>query len=221
MALDEKPGTFIKTYKRVFHDFVYELDQVLKDCDTILDVGCGKSSPIQYLPRKAHTEGVDLFKPSIDKSKALGIHDEYHQMNVLDIGKKFKPNSFDAVIALDLIEHLTKEEVHSLLKMMQRIAKKKVIVFTPNGFFHQDEFDGNVHQEHKSGWTVQDMRELGYDVIGIHGWRPVRAKVHEREDRMVRFVWLFLDLTQIYLRNHPEGAFQLLCWMQKGRRKGK
>ena len=215
MATNGSQSAFMKVYKRIFHDFNYELDLLLHDCDSILDVGCGKSSPVQYLPKRGHLVGVDLFKPSIEKSRAKGIHDEYHVMNVLDIDKKFKPSSFDAVIALDLIEHLTKEEARNLIKKMERIAKKIIIVFTPNGFFHQDEFDKNVLQEHKSGWETHEMRKLGFKVVGVHGWRPLRAKVVDRNDRLVRVIWLFLDISQLYVRDRPDKAFQILCSKDK------
>jgi hypothetical protein len=90
-------------------------------------------------------------------------------MNALDLDKTFSPKSFDCVLALDLIEHLEKEEGFQLISMMEKIATKRVIIFTPNGLLPQQEFGGNRLQIHKSGWSVEEMREKGFRVIGILG----------------------------------------------------
>jgi hypothetical protein len=59
---------------------------------------------------------------------------------------------------------------------MENVAKKKIIIFTPNGFLRQDEYDGDKLQIHKSGWTVDEFKKLGYEVKGINGWKPLRKK---------------------------------------------
>ena len=59
--------------------------------------------------------GVDLYAAWLDKSKEKEIHNEYYQMDVKLINKEFKEDSFDCVLALDLIEHLEKQEGEELL----------------------------------------------------------------------------------------------------------
>ena len=51
---------------------------------------------------------------------------------------EFSDRSFDAVIALELLEHLNKEEGYELIHNMERWARSKVIVSTPNGFCRMD-----------------------------------------------------------------------------------
>lgn len=204
-------------YVRVFPNFQVELEKAVGKNKSLLDVGCGSNSPIQSFSQKLNCVGVDAFSPSIKKSKNLKIHNQYHQMDVLDIGKKFKSNSFDCVLASDLIEHLTKEEGYKLIEMMEKIAKNKVIIFTPNGFLAQREYDNNPWQVHKSGWSVKEMKERGYKVIGINGWKPLR-----REYASLRFwpnyFWLIIsDITQFFVRNKPIKAFQILCIKTKVR----
>ncbi len=196
------------------HPLTKELQAALKDCKSVLDVGCGSNSPIKYLSKKFHASGIDAYKPNLEESEKQGIHDEYHQMNILDIDKKFKENSFDCVIALDVIEHLTKKDGWKLLDSMEKAAKKKTIVFTPNGYLPQAA-DDNPWQEHKSGWTVNEMRKRGYHIIGINGWKPLRG-----ECARIRFwprkIWNIIShITQLYTRNKPELAFQILCIKNK------
>ncbi|MBU4242294.1 MAG: SAM-dependent methyltransferase, partial [Nanoarchaeota archaeon] len=120
-------------------------------------------------------------------------------------------NSFDCVLASDLIEHLTKEEGNKLIKMMEKIAKKRVIIFTPNGFLPQGEFNKNPWQVHKTGWTVEEMQKKGYKIIGINGIKSLRKEFTTIKYKP-RFFWTIIsDLTQIWTRNHPKYAFQILC----------
>jgi hypothetical protein len=71
----------------------------------------------------------------------------------------------DTVIALDVIEHLTREDGVALIAEMQRIAQSQAIVFTPLGFMPQDGgeetdawgYHGQHWQAHRSGWTPDDF----------------------------------------------------------------
>ena len=198
-------------YRRIFHDLPYELRQILKGCESVLDLGCGPSSPIRSLPRDFHSVGIDIYEKSVEESKRKCIHNEYFVMDTLDIEQKFQPNSFDCVLAIDLIEHLEKKDGVRLIQLMEKIAKKKVVIFTPNGFLFQQERDGNLWQIHRSGWTVQEMRKMGYRVIGMSGIKFLRG---ERASLKFspRRVWVVIsDLTQLFVRNRPDKAFQILC----------
>ena len=74
--------------------------------------------------------------------------------------------SVDTVMALDVIEHMEKEEGLRLLHEAKRIARHQVVVFTPLGFFPQshapDELDrwhmhGGRWQSHRSGWEPEEF----------------------------------------------------------------
>ena len=198
-------------YRKIFTDYPKELEKAVGNCKTLLDIGCGENSPVRQFSKKLYCIGVDTFEPSIRKSKAEGIHDRYYKMNILKIGERFRLNSFDCVLASDLIEHLTKTEGLKLLGMMEKIASAKVIVFTPNGFLPQHGYDNNPFQLHKSGWTVGEMKKLGYRVIGINGWKPLRGEQASIKLRPKLFWQIISDLTQLLTRNRPEKAFQILC----------
>ncbi len=200
-----------KIYKLIFDDYQTELEKAVADCETLLDVGCGSNSPIRAFSAKLYCVGVDAFAPSIEKSKALNIHNEYKQTDILNIDKVFEPESFDCVLASDVIEHLDKEDGYKLMEKMEKIAKKKVIIFTPNGFLPQGEYDDNPWQVHKSGWEVDEMRQQGYKVIGINGWKPLRGEYAALKYRPHFFWTLVSELTQFYVRNRPQKAFQILC----------
>jgi SAM-dependent methyltransferase len=190
------------------YSYFYCIEEELMACQSVLDLGCGKNSPIKHISL-LYSVGVDIFPEYLELSKQNRIHSAYILSNIANI--EFKSKSFDAVIALDLIEHLTKDEVHKLIYKMEKWARKKVIILTPNGFLAQHEYDDNPHQEHHSGWHVKDFANLGYSVKGINGLRILRG-----EQALIRFKpkWFWepiSDYTQKYTYAHPKHAFHLLA----------
>ena len=207
---------YYKYYIKIFPNYRKELKKAVGVVESLLDVGCGCDSPIESFSQNLYCVGVDTFLPSIVKSKKRHIHDKYYQMDVLGISSQFKPNSFDVVLASDVIEHLEKEDGNKLISKMEKIAKKKVIIFTPNGFLKQGEFDNNPWQVHKSGWNIAEMESKGYKVIGINGWKPLRGE-YGYPTLKPKFIGAFIsDISQVFVRNRPEKAFAILCIKTKG-----
>jgi len=186
--------------------------EVIGSCQTLLDLGCGTKSPVEKFSNKLHySVGIDIFKPSLLKNNKLKIYTEYRKMDVLEIGDAYKKNSFDCVLASELIEHLTKDDGLRLIAMMEKIAKKKVIIFTPNGYLPQDKYDGNEFQIHHSGWYPSEMEDMGYRVIGIRGLKLLRGK-HGMIKWAPREFWRRISLlTQPVTEKFPKTAFQILC----------
>ncbi len=182
------------------------------NCKTLLDIGCGKNSPIHKFSKKMdYTIGVDAFEPAIEESRKLKIHNEYKVMECKDTDNAFQENSFDCVCALDLIEHLSKKDGLKLIDSMERIARKKVIIFTPNGFLFQGIHDNNPLQPHLSGWEVDEMKDKGYRVIGIGGLKLLKGEVARIKWRP-EFFWRRISLlSQIIVTNRPNLAFAILC----------
>lgn len=187
-------------------------NELVGACDSVLDLGCGAHSPIGRFRHKLRfIVGVDRFESSIEQSRDTGLHHEYRNMDVLEIGNHFEPNSFDCVVALDLIEHFTKEDGFRLILLMESIARKKIIIFTPNGFQPQQPFEDNPWQLHRSGWHVEEMQDMGFRVIGINGWKPLRGE-RTRMKWHPFPVWRRISyLTQIVTTTNPRYAHQILC----------
>src|SRR4051812_38661444 len=128
------------------------LEAALGDAESVLDVGCGANSPLgRFARRPPVAVGVDLHEPSLERSRAAGFHDEYRRLDVLRIADEFEPDSFDAVVAFDLLEHLSAEEGRGLIAAMEKIARRRIVLLTPNGFVPQDVYDDNPLQAHRSG----------------------------------------------------------------------
>ncbi len=201
-------------YEPFIPSYETELRNAVAGCKSLLDVGCGSSSPIKAFSKSLYCVGVDLFEPSIKESRKQKIHNMCYVLDVLDIDKRFKEKSFDCVVALGVIEHLDKKAGIALLKKMEKVAKKKIIITMPNGFVPQGVHFGNPLQVHRSGWTVEEMRRYGYDVIGISGWKPLRGEAGHIKYQPDTF-WAGVSLlSKPIVRNMPEHAFELLCIKQ-------
>jgi SAM-dependent methyltransferase len=185
------------------------LRHLLVSCDSLLDIGCGPSSPARFIP--ANKTGIDAYGPSLETARANGTHQHFIQDDVRNIQTLFKEHSFDATIALDLIEHLPKNEGWILLDNMERIARKRVVVFTPNGFMPQANKEDGDLQEHLSGWTTHDFASRGYRVYGINGWKRLRSGMSLKYKPKV-FWAVISSLTQLlYCQTHPESASAILA----------
>lgn len=186
--------------------------QIKGSCQTLLDVGCGISSPVRSFGMSlTRSVGVDAFLPAIEQSRAAGIHDEYCLMDALDIRERFGKNSFDCVLAVSVIEHLEKQDGVDLLEQMEEVARNKTIVVTPVGFLPQSEYEGNPLQRHLSGWEVQEMRKRGYRVDGAAGWRSLRGERAEIVKRPRPLWWTIAIASQLVTYYRPERAFKMLC----------
>ena len=195
-------------YLRLFPDVLVLMKRELIECTSVLDLGCGYQSALRVCDIP-FSVGVDLFEPSLLESRRVGIHSQYILGDVTALG--FKPGSFDAVIATEVLEHLTRDEGNALLRQMEEWATKKVTVTTPNGYFKQDPYDNNPLQEHRSGWTVDDLRRLGFRVRGIGGWKALRGDKGQLKYRPA-FLWgRISDLTQPLAYRLPKLAFQLVA----------
>lgn len=189
-----------------------ELKKYTNGIDSLLDLGCGSNSPVSFIKNLVpYRVGVDLFEPSVKKSIELGIHNEYKLVNILEIDKVFNQNSFDMVIASDVIEHLEKSEGYKLLDLMEKLAKKRIIVLTPNGFLEQGVFDNNIYQIHKSGWEVEEFLDRGYKVYGIMGNKKLRGE-YSLPKIKPNFVGNRISyMTQDSTLNDPKKAFSIMC----------
>jgi hypothetical protein len=194
-----------------------ELQNELKNCRTILDLGCGPKSPIREITWASNRVGVEAFEPYALTAELSNTHDEIIRSMIQDL--EFAENSFDAVTLIDVIEHMPKEVGMQVIELAQKWASKKVIISSPNGFIKQEALDGNDLQKHLSGWPLAEMKTLGYRTRGMAGLKLLRREVQEEtmgDDLLVtirfkpRFFWFLVStISQPYVYRRPGLAFSL------------
>lgn len=149
--------------------------RALRHCETVLEVGVGRPqySWIRKLPSStlARSVGIDVYRPYLDDSALIGYWGNYVRANALHL--PFRDRAFEAGVALDVIEHLRKRDGLTLVKELKRVCTKRIVIMTPNGFLRQDG-DENPAQLHLSGWGTREFEEMGFDVTGVRGLKPLR-----------------------------------------------
>jgi hypothetical protein len=185
--------------------------KALQGSEKVLEVGCGKTPNMQWLGIP-NTTGIDGYAPYLEEARRQKLHSEFILGDVRELDRYFKPGQFDTVVALDVIEHLTKEDGLRMMRSMENIASKKIVFFTPSGFIPQHSFENNNLQEHLSGWEAQEMEQLGYKVAGLLGPKKLRGEMHVLKWRP-RFFWALVSLLGHFLwtRWCPSQAAAILC----------
>ncbi len=198
---------------RRYH-FASNVHKELEGMESVLELGCGVHSYLSKFGNgqkgRPYAVGVDIYKPSADLAKAAGVYDEVFIMDAMNIADTFSDKSFDCIMAMDFIEHLNKEDGLKLLAVITKIAKKKIILYTPNGFLEQGPEYGNPWQQHLSGWSAQEMSAMGYQVTGWGGLKSIRPRF--LITRQPIWFWKLLQgITQLYTRSNAAVSFQILC----------
>jgi len=201
----------------IFPTVVHCLQRELADCETVLDLGCGPDSPIQFCKNVKYSVGVEIFDKYLKESKKKKIHNKYLKKNILELD--FEENSFDAVILIEVLEHLPPSVGRKIIKNAGKWAKKKLVITSPNGFVEQKAVDNNPWQKHLSGWDYKKMRSLGFKSRGLAGLKSLRQEVENDtmgDDLMSsirlkpRVFWFFIaSLSQSFVHWVPGLAFEL------------
>src|SRR5260221_2154071 len=163
---------FLLQFQNLFYFWILQKD--LAGCKSVLDVGCGYDSPIAKISKKFRSEGIDVYKKTLEKSRKINNYDKYTLGDIRNLSKIYTKKSFDACVSIDVIEHLSKKDALKLIHDMEKVARKMVIILTPNGFYEQHDYEGNPHHAHLSGWKESDLTNLGYRVVGMRGLKYLR-----------------------------------------------
>lgn len=152
------PFTYIGLIRAAFGEILHSKEKI-----TLLDIGCadGNTALILKLHETFEITGVEIFKPYVDLAMKRGI---YKKVIRADIRKLKTKDNFDIVMALNILEHFNKEEARKILKKIENMARKKIIIVIPIGKHPQESYDNNKYQEHKSFWEVKEMQSLGYKI---------------------------------------------------------
>ena len=172
--------------------FLKKIKNILKATDSLstigLDVGCGQGHMLSYL----HTKGVirDIIAIDMDEERLNFANKQYPVCKYMlaDIHKlNFKTNTFDFVIATEILEHLP--DPITALKEIKRVAKDNanILISIPyEPFFHWGNLIRGKHLKrwgktphHLNFWNRMEFKTIMKEFITI-----------EQEFYISTFPWL-------------------------------
>lgn len=170
---------------------------------SIIDLGCGHGAFIYFIRQAGYQNviGVDVSPEQVSEAPRLGIAG-VKQGDLLEYLKILPTASQDLVIAFDVIEHFTKDELLPLACEVHRVLCEngKWILHTPNGeglFGSRSYFSDFTHQtSFTRNSMVQFLGSMGFsniscyeDKIVVHGWKSaIRYVIWESVQFILRVV---------------------------------
>ena len=121
--------------------------------------------------------GVDLSRQEL--SEVRNIYDAIIECDGVCL--PFRDNSFDTVIAAEVIEHIPKPRALRLMSECERVANRVVIISTP------PPRTVRMSPEHISSWKPSDFRRIGYRVYGVRSY-PLFASDNIVVQSLIAFI---------------------------------
>ena len=144
--------------------------------ETVLDAGCGLGRwaaliESNYwearLPVAPAVDGFDAFESNVEHCRRRGTYRH--------VWRQTLPSPidgvWDTVLAIEVVEHIAEEHVEGVLETLERAARRRIVVSTPNSLLLRPGCDTpvgfNPHEAHLSYATRQLFGRRGYRVRGV------------------------------------------------------
>lgn len=171
------------------------LSYLPKDKTTpILDVGCGHGRFVKLLREEGYTavHGIDMSQDQIAYGKEkLGLHSCIEQIDAMLFLSKIEPNTYGAILILDVLEHLDMQTSIDMLCLCYRALRKEgvILIQTPNGLapLAPQMFDDITHQRCYTSHSInQTLRLAGFQYFSVYPQPPL---VHGIKSFVRRLLW--------------------------------
>lgn len=158
--------------RRIPFTYPWILKTAIGNATTVLDIGCGTGELMKMLAKDQgwYVIGVDAYGPSLKKARQTRVYKKLYKANISKLSKEITKKKYDVVFCSQVVEHLAKKDALALLKQMEKMARKRVVVSTTVGFMHflplqeihGHEHDNNPYQKHQSSWSQKEFKKLGF-----------------------------------------------------------
>jgi len=129
--------------------------------EKVLDYGCAKG----FLVKALKLLNIDAYGYDISSYAINNCEPEVKDF-VTDV-YEFQSNTFDIVVAKDVLEHIEKKEIPLTLQELNRISKNKLIAIIPlgdNGKFRIPEYEKDVTHVTKEDevWWIKQFNDANF-----------------------------------------------------------
>ncbi len=182
-----------------------EIAKHISPKETVLDVGGGPGIISKFINND--TTILDINKEELNLAKKQGL-----KTIITDFNKnKLKNNSYDVVVSVSALEHIPKEKRLAYLKELKRIAKNKVIVFTPTGSLRYDKILYNFKKiiGRKDIWTLEHIKNGLPQINDLKNIFP-NAQLKSTQNAYVWLTIMFLQSIPILNKVLPGISYLIL-----------
>ncbi|MEO0093543.1 MAG: class I SAM-dependent methyltransferase, partial [candidate division WOR-3 bacterium] len=216
-----------RTIKSIWSWYEYKYLLLLIDLDKkskILELGCGPGYFLEFLKNCGLTqlEGIDISEEQIAIAKQRNLNVQTADVFAFLATQK---EVFNAIIAIDFIEHFNKEEIFQLIQLIHQALKRggKLVIQTPNGqgiFPHQVIYGDLTHL---TIFTPDSLKQIlyffGFERITFYETGPIPKTIKGR----IRFrLWQLIKQLANTIRRIETGKQQaiwtenFICLSYKG-----
>lgn len=137
----------------------HQLEPLYIRCKSILDIGCSDGNTFNSTEFRRIENRYGLDPKHFDfPPNGNFIQGEYNEEH------PYWNKEFDLITLLDVIEHVPKEESVKMLSQAEKMARKMIIVWTPDTFLPTDKSNVDKWDTHRCGWTAFEFLDRGYCV---------------------------------------------------------
>lgn len=193
----------------------------------VLDFGFGSGQFLDWARRNGYRAvGIENIEALVASATARG-HEAY--LGQLPGDQDSHRATFDAIVAFDVLEHLTREEIAGVLALFAELLRPdgKLLARFPNGhspFGRLYQYGDATHCSVLSGEILKQLGQVhGFHLLGQ--WNAARSLQGRRAKHLRRVLYLMRDLVELALGHlYFNGRIpldpNLVCIFQKDDKRG-
>lgn len=167
---------------------VRSLVRLLGPDDDLLEVGCGRGyTCLKLAPHVRTVTGIDVTDAAVEESRELLRAGGVDNAKVVkgfadDVAGLFPPGSFDAVLSIDVYEHLHPDDADEHLRQVHAVLRPggRAIIVTPNRATGPHDVTRQIYPEAREPMGFH-LNEVTYEEVGSGlrraGFAAVEANV--------------------------------------------
>jgi 2-polyprenyl-3-methyl-5-hydroxy-6-metoxy-1,4-benzoquinol methylase len=170
----------------------------------ILELGCGGGELLSQIREAGYSRirGIDLSAEQVARAHQRGLQDLVERGDALRFLACEGDASYDVLIAIDVIEHLSKDEVLQFITESRRILAPggRLIIHVPNG---DSPFCGSIRYcdiTHELAFTPKSVHQLaltaGFSSVKCYEDRPIP---HGIKSSIRAMLWPFCRSILIFM----------------------
>ena len=165
---------YFKKNLKLDKSYVELIKKYIKPKGRILEVGCGPArTAISLAYEKFNVTAIDKDKRILEiakeNSKIAEVNINLKLMNMFNIDKEFKKNSFDCITHQGVLEHFERRKILSALKKQLEVSPFIIFAIPLNTKFNQEYFKDNIYRNlwSEKKWIRDILKDFKIIVICI------------------------------------------------------